>query len=66
MAIVCEMSWNDPVIIACEATIAAKMASTILGQYMPGGTVLKKGFETAVGSMLMNAAWPIYARRRHG
>jgi hypothetical protein len=46
---ICERSWNVPVIIACEATIAASIDMTRDGQNMPGGTVLKKGFEYASG-----------------
>lgn len=33
---------------------------------MPGGADRKNGLAYAVGTSLMYAAWPIYARRRHG
>ena len=33
---------------------------------MPGGTELKNGFEYAPALLLMYAAWPMYAMRRHG
>jgi hypothetical protein len=42
--------------MACEATIAARMANTSAGYKVPGGAVLKKGFEYASGWTLMYAA----------
>ena len=52
--------------MACDATMAAKMAIIWLGQNAPLGTQLKKGFEYALGVTLMNAACPMYASSRHG
>jgi hypothetical protein len=47
--------------VAWEATIAARIAMIIPGQNIPGGTVLKKGFDQAlpVVSVLMYAACPM-------
>ena len=50
---VCDSSWKAPVIMACDATKAASTEMTKLGQYMPGGTELKNGLETASGCTLM-------------
>jgi len=60
------LTWNVDVIIACDATMAAKIAMTRLGYSMPGGAELKKGFEYAEGFTLMYAAWPTYASNKHG
>ncbi len=51
--IACDSSWKAAVIIACDATMAASTETTRLGQYMPGGTELKNGFDTASGFRLM-------------
>lgn len=52
--------------MACEATIAAKIAIIRDGYNVPGGTELKNGFEYASGWTLMYAACPMYAKSRHG
>ena len=41
----CHRSLKVPVMMACEATMAARIDRTSDGQNMPGGTVLKNGFE---------------------
>jgi hypothetical protein len=43
----CARSWKLAVIMACDATIAARIAMTKLNQNVPGGTVLKKGLVNA-------------------
>lgn len=52
--------------IACDATIAAKMAMISDGIRVPCGTELKKGFEYASGKTLIYAACPVYASIRQG
>jgi len=47
------LTWNVAVIMACEATTAAKIAITKEGITQPGGTALKKGFEYAAGLTLI-------------
>jgi len=47
------LTWNVAVIMACEATTAAKIAMTKEGINQPGGTALKKGFEYAAGLTLI-------------
>ena len=49
MVVTCERSWKVAVIMACDATIAARIEITSDGQNMPGGTVSKKGLAYADG-----------------
>jgi hypothetical protein len=55
-----------PVIKAWEATMVARIEIINAGQYIPGGTALKKGLEYALGLLLIYAAWPMYASSREG
>jgi len=47
------LTWKVAVMMACEATTAAKIAITKEGINQPGGTALKKGFEYAAGLTLI-------------
>ena len=47
------LTWKVAVMMACEATIAAKMAIIKAVYKVPGGAELKKGFEYASGWTLM-------------
>ena len=38
-------TWKVAVMIACEATTAASIATTKAGYMVPGGAALKNGFE---------------------
>lgn len=49
-------SWKVAVMMACEATMAAKIERMSEGQKVPGGTELKKGLEYAEGSSEIKAA----------
>lgn len=66
MRIAWDMSWKVPVSIACDATIDVSIERTRIGQYIPGGAELKRGFEMASGFLLINAACPQYVNSRHG
>jgi hypothetical protein len=55
----CEISWNVPVIRACDAMMAARIEMMNPSQNSRGGADLKKGLEYALGWSLMYAAWPM-------
>ena len=46
---VSSLTWKVAVMMACDATIAAKIAIIKDGYNVPGGTELKNGFEYASG-----------------
>jgi hypothetical protein len=55
----CRISENAPEISACDAiTVAVPASSTSATVHGPRGTIAKKGFSVAVGSLSSSAPWP--------
>jgi hypothetical protein len=54
----CRVIEKAPEITACDAMMAASVASTSAGQISRSGKRRKNGFSSADGSRISSAPWP--------